>query len=213
MVAGPEKPACASAAACRPAHAAQPVWKRLVQEPPARNSIEPAAWLPAARGGAPPCRARSRRRGARASRARGGGRRSTPRLRRRAPRRDGRAADRERARGRRAAAIRRASRPPRGRAARRASRRRLARGAHVPLPGGEALLALRRAQARVEQPLAPPARAEIVRPSPHAGREPGQPRRPERARLEDGRALDGEAEGVRLELEEDVVLRRAAVGA
>src|SRR2546428_486489 len=47
MVAGPEKPACASAAACRPAHAAQPVWKRLVQEPSARNSIEPAAWLPA----------------------------------------------------------------------------------------------------------------------------------------------------------------------
>src|SRR5437667_404991 len=47
MVAGPEKPACASAAACRPAHAAQPVWKRFVQEPSARNSIEPAAWLPA----------------------------------------------------------------------------------------------------------------------------------------------------------------------
>src|SRR3989442_660244 len=44
---GPENPAGANAAGGRPAHAAQPVWKRLVQEPSARNSIEPAAWLPA----------------------------------------------------------------------------------------------------------------------------------------------------------------------
>src|SRR5438309_700082 len=47
MVAGPEKPACVRAAACRPAHTAQPVCKRVVQEPTTRNSIEPAAWLPA----------------------------------------------------------------------------------------------------------------------------------------------------------------------
>jgi hypothetical protein len=45
--AGARKPARASAAACRPALAAQPGWKRFVQAPSARNSIDPAAWLPA----------------------------------------------------------------------------------------------------------------------------------------------------------------------
>src|SRR5438093_3459817 len=81
------------------------------------------------------------------------------------------------------------------------------------LPGGEALLALRGGNARLEEPVAPPACSELVRPRPHARGESGQPGRAERARLEDGRARDRAAEGGRLERGEDVVLRRAPVGA
>src|SRR2546430_17013951 len=83
MVSGPETPWRARAAAINPLWAAQPGWKRFVQAPVARNSMDPAAWLPAmpsacaiARASRPPQTRHGRGSAKRATRA--GGMKAAP---------------------------------------------------------------------------------------------------------------------------------------
>src|SRR5207247_11466868 len=92
------------------------------------------------------------------------------------------------------------------------SRSRVARGGDVALPDGEACLALVGTDRGFKDALAPPGTLELVGGRPDAGREPGEIAGSERGRLQDGRPLDREPERIRLELEEDVVARRAPVG-